>query len=281
MRMRVVLAFSAIFIVWGSTYLAIRYAVAEIPPLLTAGIRHLTAGSVLYIWRARRATARRRQSGRTVRSWARSSFSWDTAHCIGPNNRSPRGSPPSSSRPNRCGLHSCSPPPDRRRFAFKPLPACCSALPGSGRCLAWRRRAAVARRAAPSQCSLAQRRGEAALCTRSAPRFRRTQCFGRRRRSYAARCCCSPRRPHSASTIRIVVSAETDFGALLAASSSRKPSVILFRGEGSRTPEVLARTLLANLSQVTDALESGSIITFEPARVRVRALPIGTRTDDE
>ena len=60
MRMRVVLAFSAIFIIWGSTYLAIRYAVAEIPPLLTAGIRHLTAGSVLYIWaraKGHRATA--------------------------------------------------------------------------------------------------------------------------------------------------------------------------------------------------------------------------------
>ena len=50
MRMRVVWAFSAIFIIWGSTYLAIRYAVAEIPPLLTAGVRHLTAGSVLYVW---------------------------------------------------------------------------------------------------------------------------------------------------------------------------------------------------------------------------------------
>jgi predicted nuclease of predicted toxin-antitoxin system len=80
---------------------------------------------------------------------------------------------------------------------------------------------------------------------------------------------------------RIVVSADTDFGGLLAASSSRKPSVIQFRGEGSRTPEVLARTLLANLSQLVDALESGSIVTFEPTRVRVRALPIGTRTDAE
>ena len=50
MHLRVLLAFAAIFIVWGSTYLAIRYAVAEIPPLLTAGVRHLTAGSVLYGW---------------------------------------------------------------------------------------------------------------------------------------------------------------------------------------------------------------------------------------
>jgi drug/metabolite transporter (DMT)-like permease len=49
-RVRTVLAFSAIFIVWGSTYLAIKYAVAEMPPLLTAGIRHLVAGSVMLLW---------------------------------------------------------------------------------------------------------------------------------------------------------------------------------------------------------------------------------------
>ena len=73
---------------------------------------------------------------------------------------------------------------------------------------------------------------------------------------------------------RIVVSADTDFGALLAARTVRKPSVIQFRGQGSRRPDALAHTILSNLSQVTKALESGSIVTFEPSRVRVRALPI-------
>src|ERR1700677_4608646 len=43
-------AFAAIYIVWGSTYLAIRYAVATIPPLVTAGVRHAVAGSVLLAW---------------------------------------------------------------------------------------------------------------------------------------------------------------------------------------------------------------------------------------
>lgn len=47
---RTTLAFAAIFIIWGSTYLAIKYAVAEIPPLLTAGLRHLVAGAVLLSW---------------------------------------------------------------------------------------------------------------------------------------------------------------------------------------------------------------------------------------
>jgi len=80
---------------------------------------------------------------------------------------------------------------------------------------------------------------------------------------------------------RVLVSADADFGTLLAMRSSRQPSVIQFRGEGSRKPDALARTLLANLPQFVDALENGSIVTFEPARVRVRLLPIGPRGADE
>src|SRR5215831_4279660 len=49
-RMGVVLAFLAIYVIWGSTYLAIRYAVETIPPLYTAGFRHLAAGSILLLW---------------------------------------------------------------------------------------------------------------------------------------------------------------------------------------------------------------------------------------
>jgi len=41
------LAFFTIYVVWGTTYLAIRYAVETIPPLVTAGIRHTTAGLIL------------------------------------------------------------------------------------------------------------------------------------------------------------------------------------------------------------------------------------------
>src|SRR5215813_7107302 len=43
-------SFFSIYFIWGSTYLAIRYAVATIPPLYTAGFRHLAAGSILLIW---------------------------------------------------------------------------------------------------------------------------------------------------------------------------------------------------------------------------------------
>jgi drug/metabolite transporter (DMT)-like permease len=47
---KIALAFVAIYLVWGSTYLAIRYAVETIPPLVTAGIRHTIAGGILLAW---------------------------------------------------------------------------------------------------------------------------------------------------------------------------------------------------------------------------------------
>lgn len=47
---KLALAFAAIYLIWGSTYLAIRYAVETIPPLVTAGIRHSIAGSILLAW---------------------------------------------------------------------------------------------------------------------------------------------------------------------------------------------------------------------------------------
>jgi drug/metabolite transporter (DMT)-like permease len=49
-RMALFLAFFAIYVVWGSTYLAIRYAVQSIPPLVVAGVRHSLAGLALLGW---------------------------------------------------------------------------------------------------------------------------------------------------------------------------------------------------------------------------------------
>jgi drug/metabolite transporter (DMT)-like permease len=48
MRWRIVLAFAAVYIIWGSTYLAIRIAIETIPPYLMGGVRFLLAGSMLY-----------------------------------------------------------------------------------------------------------------------------------------------------------------------------------------------------------------------------------------
>ncbi len=58
---KLALAFAAIYIVWGSTYLAIRYAVETIPPLVTAGIRHTIAGGVLLAWAYARGYRPRRE----------------------------------------------------------------------------------------------------------------------------------------------------------------------------------------------------------------------------
>jgi drug/metabolite transporter (DMT)-like permease len=49
-RLLIVVAFACIYIIWGSTYLAIRYAVETIPPLFVASFRHLIAGGLLFAW---------------------------------------------------------------------------------------------------------------------------------------------------------------------------------------------------------------------------------------
>ena len=64
-RWKTLLAFAIIYLVWGSTYLAIRIGVREFPPLLMAALRFLIAGAVLYAW----AFARRERSP-DRRQWA-------------------------------------------------------------------------------------------------------------------------------------------------------------------------------------------------------------------
>ena len=51
MKTKIWFALTALYIVWGSTYLGIRFAVETIPPFLSAGLRFLVSGAILLIWR--------------------------------------------------------------------------------------------------------------------------------------------------------------------------------------------------------------------------------------
>ena len=51
MKTKIWIALLALYIVWGSTYLAIRFAVETIPPFLHASLRFLISGAILYAWR--------------------------------------------------------------------------------------------------------------------------------------------------------------------------------------------------------------------------------------
>jgi drug/metabolite transporter (DMT)-like permease len=66
---KVLLAFAIIYFVWGSTFLAIRVGVREVPPFLLAGMRFLVAGLVLYVWMRARGTP-----SPTAREWSSASF---------------------------------------------------------------------------------------------------------------------------------------------------------------------------------------------------------------
>ena len=61
---KVLLAFAIIYFVWGSTFLAIRVGVREVPPFLLAALRFLIAGLVLYAWMRAKGT-----SSPTAREW--------------------------------------------------------------------------------------------------------------------------------------------------------------------------------------------------------------------
>lgn len=73
---------------------------------------------------------------------------------------------------------------------------------------------------------------------------------------------------------RVLVSADTDFGRILAFSTASQPSVVQFRRGTDRRPALQVKLLLANLPSVAPDLEVGAIVTIEQKRLRVRRLPV-------
>lgn len=63
-RWKIVAAFAVIYLVWGSTFLAIRVGVREVPPFLLAGMRFVAAGVLLYGWMRLKGTG-----SPTLREW--------------------------------------------------------------------------------------------------------------------------------------------------------------------------------------------------------------------
>lgn len=70
-RLAIILAFAALYLIWGSTYLGIRFAIETIPPLLMAGTRFFLAGAIMYFLA--------RWQGAARSSWAE----WRTALVVG------------------------------------------------------------------------------------------------------------------------------------------------------------------------------------------------------
>lgn len=73
---------------------------------------------------------------------------------------------------------------------------------------------------------------------------------------------------------RILLTADADFGALLALGSLASPSVLLLRSADHLRPSEQASLIAANLPLIAEDLEQGAIASLARDRLRVRALPI-------
>jgi predicted nuclease of predicted toxin-antitoxin system len=71
----------------------------------------------------------------------------------------------------------------------------------------------------------------------------------------------------------VVVTHDLDFGAILASTGRDKPSVIQIRSD-DLTPERLAPSIIDALRQMAEPLQAGALLTVDPARARLRLLPL-------
>lgn len=73
---------------------------------------------------------------------------------------------------------------------------------------------------------------------------------------------------------RVLISADTDFGTLLAFTRAEEPSVVLLRRSTGRSTAELAEVLAGNLPLVADDLNVGAVVVMTDSEMRVRHLPI-------
>ncbi|WP_420099503.1 DUF5615 family PIN-like protein [Corynebacterium sp.] len=79
---------------------------------------------------------------------------------------------------------------------------------------------------------------------------------------------------YAAGRAAVVITADTDFGTLLAATGRSRPSVVLVRELLQYPVADQARLIMANLPGVADALGNGAVVVFGKDKIRVRTLPI-------
>lgn len=79
---------------------------------------------------------------------------------------------------------------------------------------------------------------------------------------------------HAVASRQVIVSADTDFGELLAVSGATRPSVVLLRSADRLTPDQQAAMLAENLPAVAAELDIGAAVSIARGRLRVRLLPV-------
>lgn len=73
---------------------------------------------------------------------------------------------------------------------------------------------------------------------------------------------------------RVVISADADFGHILARTNANRPSVVFLRRQQGRRASQVAALIIANLDVIADDLLAGAIVVIDDDRIRVRSLPM-------
>ncbi|MEW6226532.1 MAG: DUF5615 family PIN-like protein [Bacillota bacterium] len=72
---------------------------------------------------------------------------------------------------------------------------------------------------------------------------------------------------------RVILSADADFGMLLASRNVSRPSVVIFR-QSDKRPKTTLGLFLACLPRIEEALQEGAVVVFQDRRIRIRRLPL-------